>query len=75
MKPSDEVTSTVDARVEEVLPQLGLAFVLDDASHSWGVTRSTPGSQFATLAAGRRVRLRVQAHQNFSVVREYRVLD
>ncbi|MDZ7590548.1 MAG: hypothetical protein U5L05_07575 [Rubrivivax sp.] len=75
MQPTREVTSTVDARVEQVLPRFGLAFVLDDASQSWGVTRSTPGSQFDALAVGRRVRLQVEAHQTFSVVRECKVLD
>jgi hypothetical protein len=75
MQPNREVTSTVDARVEQVLPRFGLAFVLDDVSHSWGVTRSTPGSPFDALTAGRRVRLQIEVHQSFSVVREYRVLD
>ena len=75
MRPTDDVMSTVDGRVEEVFPQLGLAFVLDDGSRSWGVTRCTPGSQFAALTVGCRVRLRFQVHQTFSVVREYKVLD
>jgi hypothetical protein len=70
-----ESVTTLDARVEEVLPQVGLAFVVDDAARSWGVSRSTKGQDFASLVAGRRVRLQVQAHQDFSVVREYRVLD
>jgi hypothetical protein len=55
--------------------RFGLAFFFDDASQSWGVTRSTPGSQFDALTAGRRVRLQVEAHQTFSVVRECKVLD
>jgi len=75
MQPTRDVTSTVDARVEQVLPRFGLAFVLDDASQSWGVTRSTPGSQFDALTVGRRVRLQVKAHLTFSVVRECKVLD
>ncbi len=75
MQPARQVTSTVDARVEQVLPRFGLAFVLDDASQSWGVTRSTPGSPFDALTTGRRVRLQIEVHQSFSVVREYRVLD
>ena len=75
MQPTRRVVLTVDARVEQVLPRFGLAFVLDDASQSWGVTRSTPGSQFDALTAGCRVRLQVEAHQTFSVVRECKVLD
>ncbi|MBK6470345.1 MAG: hypothetical protein IPF94_06300 [Betaproteobacteria bacterium] len=75
MQPTREVTSTVDASVEQVLPRFGLAFVLDDASQSYGVTRSTPGSQFDALTAGRRVRLQVEAHETFSIVREFKVLD
>ena len=71
----ESTTITLDARVDEVLPQLGLAFVIDDASRSWGVSRSTQPQGFDALTTGRRVRLQVQAHPEFSIVREYRVLD
>lgn len=70
MEPTREFSSTVDARVEQVLPRFGLAFVMDDTSQSWGVTRSTPGNQFDALEAGRRVRLHIKAHPKFSVFRD-----
>lgn len=75
MHPAYETTSTLDAKVEELLPKLGLAFVVDGAAHSWGVTRSTLGCQFEALAPGRRVRLLVQSNQSYSVVRECRLME
>lgn len=75
MQTIRQVTSTVDARVEQILPRFGLAFVVDDVSHSWGVTQSTPGGPFDALTTGCRVRLQNEVHQSFAVVREYRVLD
>lgn len=75
MHPAYETTSTFDAKVEELLPKLGLAFVVDEAAHSWGVTRSTLGCQFEALAPGRRVRLLVQSNQSYSVVRECRLME
>jgi hypothetical protein len=75
MQAVEDAMSTVDARVEDVLPKLGLAFVVDAQSQSWGVTRSTPGTEFDALAPGRRVRLQIQAHPLFSVVREFSLLD
>lgn len=71
---SREILSTVDARVEDVMPKLGLAYVVDDAAHTWGVTRCTSGARFDELAPGQRVRLRVQDCAAFSVVRECRLL-
>jgi hypothetical protein len=71
----EESTSTLDATVEELMPKLGLAFVMDGATRSWGVTRSTPGCRFEALAPGRRVRVLVQFGSAFSVVRECRLVD
>lgn len=62
MQHAHETTSTLDVEVEELLPTLGLAFVVDEAAHSWGVTRSTLGCQFDALASGRRVRLLAQSN-------------
>lgn len=75
MHPAFNTTSTLDAKVEELLPKLGLAFVVDEASQSWGVTRSTLGSQFDALAPGRRVRLLIQSTQSYSVVQECRLME
>ncbi len=60
--------STVEARVEDVLPQLGVAYVVDDTAHAWGVTRGVSGGRFDELAPGQRVRLQLQGYPSFSVV-------
>lgn len=75
MHPAHETTSTLDAKVEELLPMLGLAYVVDQKAQAWGVSRSTPGSKFDALAPGRRVRLLIQSNQHYSVVRECRLID
>jgi hypothetical protein len=75
MYPAYETTSTLDATVEELMPKLGLAFVVDGSARTWGVTRSTPGCQFEALAPGRRVRVLVQSDNALSVVRECRLVD
>ena len=75
MQRSEAAALVVEGSVEEFLPVLGLAFVLDDASNSWGVTRSTPGGLFDALEPGRRIRMWVQSHPKFSLVRQYEVLS
>ncbi|MEY2892583.1 MAG: hypothetical protein RJA98_2491 [Pseudomonadota bacterium] len=70
-QPSMHVTATVD----EVLPQLGLAYLSDDARRSWAVTKSTQGSGLAALQPGQRVDLTIERHADFSVVSDYAPLD
>lgn len=69
--PSMHVTATVD----EVLPQLGLAYLSDDASRSWAVTKSTQGKGLDALQPGQRVDLTIERHSSFEVVRGYALLD
>jgi hypothetical protein len=59
------------------MPKLGLAFVVDGAARTWGVTRSTLGCPFEAHTPGRRVHVRVliQPNNAFSVVRECRLVD
>jgi len=61
----------VTATASEVLPRFGLAFLVDDQDTTWTVTRSMRGPGLHTLQAGQRVRLTLDHHADFSVVRAY----
>lgn len=63
------------AVVQEVLPQLGLAYVRDDTGASWGVTRSTPGVGLEKLRPGQHVQVTLQHHADFTVASGYTPLD
>lgn len=69
--PSREVVAVV----EEVLPTLGLAYMVDDAHCRWAVTRSTPGSGIQSLDEGRRVSLTISRHDDFELASDYAPLD
>jgi hypothetical protein len=59
------------ATAYEVLPKFGLAFVIDDADTTWTITRNMEGPGLDTLRTGQRVRLTLDHHAGFSVVRAY----
>lgn len=61
----------VSATVEEVLPLLGLAYVLDDEDRSWAVTRSMNDTGVGDLHPGQRLQLRIAHHGDFSLVAEF----
>lgn len=63
--------SCIAATVDQVMPCLGLAYVVDDAQREWAVTRCTPGSGLDSLERGRRVVLTVEDHDRFCVVSSY----
>lgn len=75
MHTANETMSTLDATVEELLPKLGLAYVVDGAAQSWGVSRSTMSGPLEQLEPGRRVRLLVQSNHIYSVVRECKLVE
>jgi hypothetical protein len=75
MQFSPAPASTINAEVDSVMPQLGLAYVVDDLAQAWGITRSTPGARFEALEPGRRVSLRIEAYRSFSVVAACKLLD
>ena len=50
----------VDATVIEVLPSMGLAWVLDDEMREWALTRSMPGVRLEGLPPGAKVCLHVE---------------
>ena len=61
----------VEATAQEVLPRFGLAFLIDDHDMTWTVTRCTEGPGLEVLCSGQRVRLTLDHHPHFSVVRAY----
>ncbi len=63
--------SLVTATAHEVLPKFGLAFLIDDHDTTWTVTRCTEGPGLHTLRSGQRVRLTLDHHPDFSMVRTY----
>ena len=62
------------ATANELLPQFGLVFLVDDDGQSWAVTRSTPGPGLDAIRAGQRVKLNLGHHSEFSVVSSYEPL-
>lgn len=65
----------VSATVVEVLPKVGLAYLEGDDARSWTVTKTTRGTGLHTLQPGKRVRLTVQQHSDFSIVSGYAPLN
>lgn len=63
--------SPVMATAHEVLPKFGLAFVIDDEDTTWTITRNMEGPGLDALRTGQRVRLTLDHHPAFSVVRAY----
>jgi hypothetical protein len=63
----------VTATVEAVMPCLGLAYLVDDDSREWTVSKGTKGVDVTALKQGQRLHLDVEHHDTFSYV--YRVCD
>ena len=61
----------VMATAHEVLPKFGLAFVVDDDVATWTITRNMEGPGLDALKTGQRIRLTLDHHPAFSVVRTY----
>lgn len=72
---SNSVQPVVMATVTEVLPRLGLAYLDDDVSGSWAVTRNTPGSGLESLRQGQRVQLAISRNARFALVSSYSPLE
>lgn len=75
MQTQQHRTSRIIATVTEVLPSVGLAYVVAEDRSTWAVTKSTKGSGLPTLTGGRRVQLTVTHHPRFSLVSAYSVVD
>jgi hypothetical protein len=75
MSSKPAMTSTVLATALEVLPNFGIAYLVDDQDGAWAVTKSTPGEGLHTLALGQRVRLTVDHTHDLGLVSGYQTLD
>ena len=71
MSAPQAIQSPVMATAHEVLPNFGLAFLIDDHDTTWTITRNMDGLGLHTLRAGQRVQLMLDHHPDFSVVRAY----
>lgn len=71
MSAPQAIQSPVMATAHEVLPNFGLAFLIDDHDTTWTITRNMDGPGLHTLRAGQRVQLMLDHHPDFSVVRAY----
>ena len=60
--------STVNAMTCEVLPKLGLAYLVDENSRTWAITRQDTGVGFDALQPGTPVRITVAHYGKFSLV-------
>ena len=73
--PSPAKPSLVEAVADEILPKFGLAYLVDDSSRTWAVTSRTEGPGLDTLKSGRRLKLTLAHHDDFSVVSRYELLS
>ena len=74
MLPSITQTSFVQATVDEVLPQFGLAYLVDHQEGQWTITRQTPGLGLDGLLPGQQIYLTLAHHEKFTWVRHYRTV-
>jgi hypothetical protein len=63
------------ATVQEVWPQLGLAYATDRDQRCWGITRSMPGAALDTLSEGATVRLTIERHEGFDLASAWSALN
>jgi hypothetical protein len=75
MSQAQPIRSSVTATTDEVLPRFGVAFLVDEQSATWAVTRSTDGPGLDALRIGQRVQLTLERRGDFSMVRSYDLLN
>ena len=71
MSAAQTIRSLVTATAHEVLPQFGLAFLIDDNDTTWTITKNMEGPGLHTLRTGQRVALTLNHYPEFSVVLTY----
>ena len=74
MVPFPVPSSLVQATVDEVLPQFGLAYLVDHPDGQWTITRQTPGLGLEGLVPGQRVHLTLARYENFTWVHHYDIV-
>ena len=67
--------SIVTATACEVLPRLGLVYLVDDHNQSHAITGSTKGPGLGGVQLGQRCQLTLADHGSFTSVCEYRLLS
>lgn len=67
MSASQTNRSLVTATAQEVLPEFGQAFLIDDHETTWAITRNMEGPGLDTVRTGQRVQLTLDHHPDFSV--------
>jgi hypothetical protein len=65
----------VVATAYEVLPQFGMAFLVDDQEITWTITKAMQGPGLDTLRTGQRIELTLDHHPGFKLVRAYHPLS
>jgi hypothetical protein len=75
MRKLSQPSSKVTATVTEVLPSMGLAYLVAGDKSSWAVTKSTQGRGLPTLSPGSRVELTLDHHLGFTVVSAYSAIE
>ncbi len=63
------------ATAYEVLPQFGMAFLVDDQETTWTITKAMQGPGLDTLRAGQRIELTLEHQAGFKLVRAYQPLN
>ncbi|MEY8688553.1 MAG: hypothetical protein AB9M53_01560 [Leptothrix sp. (in: b-proteobacteria)] len=66
---------TVHAKTLQVLPLLGLAYLIDDHQREWTLTRSTAGPGLQHLHPGQQLSLQVKSDSAYSLVVAYALGD
>ncbi len=67
--------STVKAVTSEVLPTVGLAYMVDDSDQTWTVTRSSSGVTFDMLQPGTVCSLTIDHYDQYSLVGSFELLN
>lgn len=68
MKSKAVKRSTVKAVTNEVLPTVGIAYLVDDDQHTWTVTRSNSGLTFDKLQPGTVCNLTIDHYDHYALV-------
>lgn len=75
MTPKAVKRSTLKAVTSEVLPTVGLAYLIDDNQHTWTVTRSSGGLTFDKLQPGAVCNLTIDHYDQFALVGSCELLN
>ncbi len=58
----------LNARVIEVLPQMGLAWVVSEDQHEWALSRSLPGLNLQQLQPGQQLTLTLRTQHGMELL-------